>query len=66
VLCNCLKVGLDFVSTDFQAVAWHFGRRKRMAYQTADRQLQSRSRDNKLRFTYAIQSIRRRGLTYTK
>jgi len=25
VPCDCLKVGLDFVSTDFQAVAWHFG-----------------------------------------
>jgi len=28
---DCLKVGLDFVSTDFQAVAWHFGRLERMA-----------------------------------
>jgi len=24
VPCDCLKVGLDYVSTDFQAVAWHF------------------------------------------
>jgi len=28
---DCLKVGLDFVSTDFQAVARHFGRLERMA-----------------------------------
>jgi len=25
VPCDCLKVGHDFVSTDFQAVARHFG-----------------------------------------
>jgi len=31
VPCDCLKVGLDFVSTDLQAVAWHFGRLERMA-----------------------------------
>jgi len=29
--CDCPKVGLDFVWTDFQAVAWHFGRLERMA-----------------------------------
>jgi len=31
VPCDCLKVGLDFVSTDLQAVAWHLGRLERMA-----------------------------------
>jgi len=31
VPCDCLKVGLDYVSTDFQAVARHFGRLERMA-----------------------------------
>jgi len=31
VPCDCLKVGLDFVSTDFQAVAWHFAHLERMA-----------------------------------
>jgi len=31
VPCDCLKVGLDFVSTDLQAVAGHFGRHERMA-----------------------------------
>ena len=31
VPCDCLKVGLDFVSTDLQAVARHFGRLERMA-----------------------------------
>jgi len=31
VPCDCLEAGLDFVSTDFQAVAQHFGRLKRMA-----------------------------------
>jgi len=31
VPCDCLKVGRDEVETDFQAVAWHFGRRERMA-----------------------------------
>jgi len=30
VPCDCLKVGLDFVSTDLQAVARHFGRSERM------------------------------------
>jgi len=30
VPCDCLKVGLDFVSTDLQAVARHFGRLERM------------------------------------
>jgi len=29
--CDCLKAGLDFISTDFQAVARHFGRLERMA-----------------------------------
>jgi len=28
---DCPKVGLDFVSTDFQAVVWHFARLERMA-----------------------------------
>ena len=28
---DCLKVGRDEVETHFQAVAWHFGRRERMA-----------------------------------
>jgi len=31
VPCDCLKVGLDFVSTDLQAVARHFGRLERLA-----------------------------------
>ena len=31
VPCDCLKVGLDFVSTDLQAVARHFGRRELIA-----------------------------------
>ena len=31
VPCDCLKVGLDFVSTDLQAVARHFGPLERMA-----------------------------------
>jgi len=31
VLCDCLKVGLDFVSTDLLTVARHFGRLERMA-----------------------------------
>jgi len=31
VPCDCLKVGLDFVSTDFQAVSRHFRRLERMA-----------------------------------
>jgi len=31
VACDCLKVGPDFVSTDLQAVARHFGRLERMA-----------------------------------
>ena len=31
VPCDCLKVGLDTVSTDLQAVAGHFGRLERMA-----------------------------------
>jgi len=29
--CDCLKVGLDFVSNHFQAVAWHFWRLERIA-----------------------------------
>jgi len=28
---GCLEVGLDFVSTDFQALARHFGRLEQMA-----------------------------------
>ena len=32
VPCDCLKVGLDFVSTDFQPVARHFGRLERIAF----------------------------------
>jgi len=31
VFRGCLKVGLDYVSTYFQAVARHFARRERMA-----------------------------------
>jgi len=31
VACGCPKVGLDFVSTHFQAVARHFGRLERIA-----------------------------------
>jgi len=31
VPCDCLKVGLDSVSTDLEAVARHFGRLERMA-----------------------------------
>jgi len=31
VPCDCLKLGLDYVSTYFQAVALHFGRLERMA-----------------------------------
>ena len=31
VQCDCLKVGLDCVSTYFQAVALHCGRLERMA-----------------------------------
>ena len=31
VPCDWLKVGRDEVETDFQTVAWHFGRRERMA-----------------------------------
>jgi len=31
VPCDCPKVGLDYVLTDFQAVARHFGRLERMA-----------------------------------
>ena len=31
VKCDFLKVGLDFISTDFQVVAGHFGRLERMA-----------------------------------
>jgi len=31
VPCNCLKVGRYEVETDFQAVAWHFRRRERIA-----------------------------------
>jgi len=30
VPCDCLKVSLDSVSTDLQAVARHFGRLERM------------------------------------
>jgi len=66
VPCDCLKVGLDFVSTDFQAVARHYGHLERMAYSCRSTDsVGLAAATNKLEFTYAIQCIRRRVLTYT-
>jgi len=66
VACDCLKVGINFVSTPLSAS-------RRMPLRVLNESPSSRStasvglaaETNKLEFTYSIQCIPRRVLTYT-
>jgi len=68
VTCDCLKVGLDFVSTDLPTFRQSHGTSDVLNEWPSCRSTDSvglADATNKLEFTYAIQCIRRHVLTYT-